>query len=64
MDRRARNGRSRGLRRLEIPEDMQKEIRLQAAGGRPDGPVKTAIFSGNSARLYGLEKARRTYRAA
>jgi len=44
-----------GLRRLEIPEDMQKKHGF-APLGLADGAVKTAIFSGNSARLYGLEK--------
>src|SRR5438067_1408538 len=44
-----------GLRRLEIPEDMQKKYGF-APLGPADGPVKTAIFSGNTARLYGLEK--------
>ncbi|HYU11690.1 MAG TPA: amidohydrolase family protein [Stellaceae bacterium] len=44
-----------GLRRLEIPEDMQKKYGFQPLGPA-DGPVKTAIFSGNSARLYGLER--------
>ncbi len=44
-----------GLRRLEIPEDMQRKYSF-APLGAADGPVKTAIFSGNSARLYGLEK--------
>jgi predicted TIM-barrel fold metal-dependent hydrolase len=44
-----------GLRRLEIPEDMQKKYGFKPLGPA-DGPVKTAIFSGNTARLYGLEK--------
>jgi predicted TIM-barrel fold metal-dependent hydrolase len=44
-----------GLRRLEIPEDMQRKYGF-APLGPADGPVKTAIFSGNSARLYGLEQ--------
>ena len=44
-----------GLRRLEIPEDMQQKYGFKPLGPA-DGPVKTAIFSGNSARLYGLEK--------
>jgi predicted TIM-barrel fold metal-dependent hydrolase len=44
-----------GLRRLEIPEDMQKKYGF-APLGPADGPVKTAILSGNSARLYGLQK--------
>jgi uncharacterized protein len=40
-----------GLRRLEIPEDMQKKFGFKPIGAA-DGPVKTAIFSGNSVRLY------------
>jgi uncharacterized protein len=44
-----------GLRRLEIPEDMQRRFGFEPLGAA-DGPVKTAVFSGNSARLYGLEK--------
>jgi len=44
-----------GLRRLEIPEDMQKKYGF-APLGAADGPVKTAILSGNSSRLYGLQK--------
>jgi predicted TIM-barrel fold metal-dependent hydrolase len=44
-----------GLRRLEIPEDMQKRHGFKPLGAA-EGPVKTAIFSGNTARLYGLEK--------
>jgi hypothetical protein len=39
------------LRRLEIPEDMQKQYGFQPLGAA-DGPVKTAIFGGNNARLY------------
>ena len=44
-----------GLRRLEIPEDMQKTYGFKPLGAA-DGPVKTAIFSGNNMRLYGLQK--------
>ena len=44
-----------GLRRLEIPAEMQKKYGFKPLGAA-DGPVKTAIFSGNSARLYGLAK--------
>jgi len=44
-----------GLRRLEIPEDMQKKYGFKPLGPA-DGPIKSAIFSGNSARLYGLER--------
>jgi predicted TIM-barrel fold metal-dependent hydrolase len=43
-----------GLRRLEIPEDMQKKFGF-APLGVADGPVKTGIFGGNNARLYGIE---------
>ena len=39
------------LRRLEIPEDMQKKHGF-APLGAADGLVKSAIFAGNSARLY------------
>src|SRR5262244_994596 len=39
------------LRRLEIPEDMQKKYGW-APLGPADGPVKRAIFGENSARLY------------
>src|SRR5215467_15927893 len=39
------------LRRLEIPEDMQKQYGFQPMGPA-DGPVKTAILGGNNARLY------------
>jgi hypothetical protein len=44
-----------GLRRLEIPEDMQKKYGY-APLGAADGPVKTAIFGGNNARLYGVDR--------
>ena len=39
------------LRRLEIPEDMQKKHGF-APMGAADGPVKKAIFGENSARIY------------
>jgi len=39
------------LRRLEIPDDMRKRYGY-AMLGPADGPVKTAIFGGNNARLY------------
>jgi len=39
------------LRRLEIPEELQKKHGL-APLGPADGPVKNAIFGGNNARLY------------
>jgi uncharacterized protein len=39
------------LRRLEIPEDMQKKYGFRPLGAA-DGPVKTAIFGGNNARIY------------
>ena len=40
------------LRRLEIPDDMQKQYGYKPIGPA-DGPIKTAIFGGNVARLYG-----------
>ena len=45
-----------GLRRLEIPEDMQRGHGF-APLGPAEGPVKTAILGGNNARLYGIEPA-------
>ncbi len=44
-----------GLRRLEIPEDMQKKYGFKALGPA-DGAIKTAIFGGNSAKLYGIDR--------
>jgi predicted TIM-barrel fold metal-dependent hydrolase len=44
-----------GLRRLEIPEDMRRKYGF-APLGPAEGAVKTAIFSGNSARLYKFER--------
>src|SRR5580700_4357066 len=46
-----------GLRRLEIPEDMQKKFGF-APLGAADGPVKTAVFGGNNARLYNIQPKR------
>ncbi|WP_296815213.1 amidohydrolase family protein [Brevundimonas sp.] len=46
-----------GLRRLEIPEDMQTAYGF-APLGAADAPVKSAIFGGNNARLYGLDVPR------
>jgi hypothetical protein len=43
-----------GLRRLEIPEAMQKKHGFSPLGPA-DGPIKTAIFGGNNAKLYGIE---------
>jgi predicted TIM-barrel fold metal-dependent hydrolase len=40
------------LRRLEIPEEIQKKYGF-APMGPATGPVKTAILGGNNARLYG-----------
>ena len=39
------------LRRLEIPEELQKKYSLSPLGPA-DGKVKNAIFGGNNARLY------------
>src|SRR6201986_5458479 len=46
-----------GLRRLEIPEVMQKKFGF-APLGAAEGPVKTAIFGDNNARLYGIRPKR------
>ncbi|HEX4986223.1 MAG TPA: amidohydrolase family protein [Burkholderiales bacterium] len=63
------------LRRLEIPEDMQRRFGY-APLGSATGEVKSAIFGMNSARLYGIEptayanlddglaKLKREYRAS
>jgi predicted TIM-barrel fold metal-dependent hydrolase len=42
------------LRRLEIPEDMQRKHGFKPLGAA-DGPVKSAIFAGNAARMYRLD---------
>jgi hypothetical protein len=41
------------LRRLEIPEDMQKKHGFRPLG-EADGFVKSTIFGHNSARLVGM----------
>jgi hypothetical protein len=41
------------LRRMEIPEEIQKKYGL-APMGPADGPVKRAILGQNSARIYGF----------
>jgi predicted TIM-barrel fold metal-dependent hydrolase len=41
------------LRRIEIPERMQRNFGFKPLGPA-DGPVKKGIFGENSARLYGL----------
>ena len=46
------------LRRLEIPEDMQKKYGFPPLGPA-DGPIKRAIFGENSARLYKYDAKRR-----
>ena len=46
-----------GLRRLEIPEDMQKKHGF-APLGDAQGPVKTAIFGNNNAKLYNIQPKR------
>ena len=43
------------LRRLEIPEDMQKKYGFKPLGPA-DGPVKNAIFGETNARLYKYER--------
>jgi len=46
------------LRRLEIPEDLQKRYGLKPLGSA-DGAVKRAIFGENNARLYSFTPAQR-----
>jgi hypothetical protein len=46
------------LRRIEIPEDLQKRYGLKSLGPA-DGPIKNAIFGENNARLYGVTPAQR-----
>jgi uncharacterized protein len=46
------------LRRLEIPEAMQKQYGF-APLGEAEGKVKTAIFGGNNARLYNYSTQQR-----
>jgi hypothetical protein len=43
------------LRRLEIPEEMQKKYGFKPMSAA-DGPVKRAIFDENSARLYKYDR--------
>src|SRR5262245_21534761 len=42
------------MRRLEIPDDMQKKYGF-APLGPADGVTKSAIFAGNAARLYNIQ---------
>jgi uncharacterized protein len=48
-----------GLRRLEIPAPMQRRYGFSPLGSA-DGPVKNAIFGGNTARLYNYAHAANT----
>jgi uncharacterized protein len=43
------------LRRLEVPEDMQKKYGFKPLGPA-DGPVKSAILGENNARLYKYDR--------
>jgi hypothetical protein len=43
-----------GLRRMEIPDDLQRKHGFQPLGAA-DGAVKSAILGENNARLYGHE---------
>jgi predicted TIM-barrel fold metal-dependent hydrolase len=47
------------LRRLEIPEDMQKKYGFKQLGAA-DGPIKTMIFGGTNAKLYNYDITKRT----
>ena len=47
-----------GLRRLEIPEDMQKKHGFAPLGADPNSPVKQQIFGLNNAKLYNIQPKR------
>jgi uncharacterized protein len=47
------------LRRLEIPEDMQKKFGFKPLGAA-EGPVKRAILGENNARLYSFTPGQRS----
>ncbi|MEW6449481.1 amidohydrolase family protein [Leptospira sp. severe_002] len=47
------------LRRLEIPEDMQKKHGFKPLGAA-DGPIKNMIFGGTNAKLYNYDITKRT----
>ena len=47
------------LRRLEIPEDMQKKYGFKPLGAA-DGPIKRAILGENNARLYKFTREQRS----
>jgi predicted TIM-barrel fold metal-dependent hydrolase len=47
-----------GLRRIEIPEDMRNRHGFKPLGPAR-GPVKSAIFTENNARLYGIDGSTR-----
>ena len=47
-----------GLRRLEIPEDMQKKHGFAPIGADPNSPVKQQIFGLNNAKLYNIQPKR------
>lgn len=42
------------LRRIEIPQDMQQKFGFKPLG-TATGEVKSAVFSGNNARLYDID---------
>ena len=48
----------RGPAPARDPRGHAEEARLRAARRRADGPVKTAIFGGNNARLYSIQPKR------
>jgi predicted TIM-barrel fold metal-dependent hydrolase len=47
------------LRRLEIPEDMQKKYGFKPVGPA-DGPLKNAVFGGTNAKLYNYDMTKRS----
>jgi hypothetical protein len=46
------------LRRIEVPEELQRKYNLPALGAA-DGPIKNAIFGENNARIYNFKPEQR-----
>jgi len=46
------------LRRIEVPEELQRKFNLPALGSA-NGPIKNAIFGENNARIYNYKPEQR-----
>jgi uncharacterized protein len=49
-----------GLRRMEIPDDMQKKYGFKPLGQAANSPIKNAIFGETNAKLYNYTPAQRS----